>query len=219
MTTPKECLECGALPRDADARHCAYCGALLPTTPRASASTPPAAAETNRQKLERLSHLPQWAAARAHVPDMSQFVAWSFLGPGCLIGFALVTGFMAFTAATGTAVGFSGGGSIGAFGIPFVLVPAAMCVFGIYGALSMWKQSSALREGRVVPRAGVVVARRTSRSSERSKEHLTIEFEDGTRQESLVTPQVAGHTAVGDAGWAFFAGRYLVDFVRVEDGK
>jgi len=144
-----------------------------------------------------------------HEPELGRHV----VGAGCYVAFLAV-----FTLLTGFfAVG--GGASMVAmgdpFGLPFLLIPGLMFAVGVVGLVQVFRKLGRFKTApwRRVPAA--VLGVRTRNSKDSSKSFVTLEFEDGERQEFPVEDKTISTLTEGDVGVAFMRSDFLVDFERV----
>jgi hypothetical protein len=197
------CDHCGAVIKDAGA-FCSHCGTRLVrperTEPAIRAATDPA-----RYDLARASQAYQ--VALGHVPKISHG-GIGLVVPILLIGFAIFFIVQATNmgAVTDHPVGFM-----------FIVVPVIMML--IAGKLIL--SSLSFAKAPITNELVVVVDERTATSGGRETSvathyYATVQTRDGARAEYSTYGWIAGRIAPGDLGVAFFKGRHLVDFLRLD---
>ena len=136
-------------------------------------------------------------------------VALHVAGAGCPIAFLCV--WIAIAIGMGVAAqGFAGAP------FPFALVPFGMAAIGVFLLLTLVRRAGKLATGELEREPAAVVSQRTSRGENSSTDHVTLEYENGDREEYQVSRKLAGQLAVGDMGVAYEKGGYLVDFARIQ---
>lgn len=195
------CSNCGAPPRRGAARFCTYCGAAFP----AAQAPPPSALEGRARALALLQEQREFAEAMRRTPSVAMHVA----GAGCPIAFLCV--WIAMAIGMGVFAGGFGGAPF-----PFALVPFGMAAVGVFMLLTLVRRAGKLATGKLEREPAVVVSQRTSRGEKSSTDHVTLEYENGDREEYQVSGKLAGQLAVGDMGVAYEKGGYLVDFTRID---
>lgn len=222
------CESCGAeIPQRQST--CEYCGStwdrVVPATLVAPSSTPnvfrhirQSTAWAERHSAFRQAQLPQMPMLTTVAPliffvifiAISGFIAFMALGMAGIFG----------------AMGFSHAGHLGS-GIAIIpafmaLMPAGFVILGVVMITKHRKTLSAYQNAPTVPYAVVVAAKRTevyrggSESLASTRYFITAQFEDGRREEfAVMTPDLYGKVAEGDAGILFVRNTYALDFDRV----
>lgn len=201
---PQRCSNCGAPPRRGAARFCTYCGAAFP----AGQAPPPTALEGRARALALIQEQTEFAEAMRRTPSVAMHVA----GGGCGIAFVGVWIAMVF-------VFFVAGSSMthgSPVALPFKLIPLFMLGGGAFLLFTLLRRTGRLAAGKLEREPAAVVSQRTSRGENSSTDHVTLEYENGEREEYQVSGRLAGRLAVGDMGVAYEKGGFLVDFARIE---
>lgn len=198
------CPECGARPRRAGARYCAYCGTALP---EGALGATPAPAEEGRERLfAAMRRSREMQEALAHDPPTAAI----HRSHGCTLAFIGV-----WTAGA-LGLGFLAAREHG-IGAPLALsiVPFAMAALGVLGFIQLKRKA---REFAVAPLAkepAIVVGKRTVVGEDSSTEYAALEFEEGDREEFPLAGKLAGDLAQGDMVVAFIKGGRLLDCRRL----
>ena len=208
------CTECGAMPKSLDDRFCAYCGAELPRT----AADPVRPSAKRDARFEIAKRLPAYAAAMEREPDTREVVAGSAFSVVFMLFFAAVALFIGSTACSVTANSPFGGPGPQLF----ALVPFAMAAFGIAAAVKAGGRAKRVASSPTERRLALVRDERTKvsgggeNSSASTSYFVTLEYENGSREEHRVSPRAAGRVAPGDVGVAYERAGILVDFEQLD---
>jgi hypothetical protein len=200
------CPHCGAKLRKRYQANCTYCGSRLEVE---SVDAPGTSGPADHgARLALLKAHPRYPELLEHEPELGRHV----LGGGCAVLFLTVWTLMA----GGFAV--MGGGTLvseGLFGLPFLLIPGFMAAVGVAGLVHLVRKLQRFKSApwRRVP--AVVLGTRTRNTSDSSRSYLTLEFEDGERQEFPAEAKTTGTLTEGDVGVAYLRSDHLVDFERV----
>jgi hypothetical protein len=167
---------------------------------------------TDRQQIfDRIKHSAAYAdrASRALSSDTG-----SYVGAGCGIAFMVVWCLMtlAFT------VGFFGPGTASDSSFPgcIGIIPALMLVFGIAVLAHLIRKTTQYSNATTQATPAIVVSKHSRGGGDHSSNHITLEFEDGQRQEYRIGHEKeAALVGVGDAGVAFTRLDVFLAFDRV----
>ena len=206
------CTECGARPKGLDDRFCAFCGAELPRT--AADPARPSAQRDARFELAR--RLPAFDRAMQREPDTTGVVA----------GGAFSVIFLLFFAGVALSIGgfgcsMSSHTGLGGPGI-FAIVPVGMALFALFAAAKSGSQAARVATSPTERRLALVRDERTrvsgggKNSSASTTYYVTLEYEDGSREEHRVGSRAAGRVSPGDVGVAFERAGILVDFETLD---
>ena len=120
--------------------------------------------------------------------------AGAYLGAGCIITFLVV---WCLIAVVFTVVFYAVGGEC------FAAIPALMTVFGIVFLVATFRRMHRYSQAPTEGTPAIVVSKQ-SRGSENIRNYITLEFENGQRQEySIGDERQAALIGIGDAGVAF----------------
>ena len=206
---PTDCHHCGATIRNQAARFCEFCGTEHLRSEHATPGTPV------QQRADRFARL-------KHHEDLSRLMELEPAIPPALPGLMLGFGAFFFVGLAVVSVVFAAFGFVMMpFGLVF-LVPLALIWAGAIAFFRKLKRRVVdYNEAELVRRPAIVVARRTKvsgggeNSSASTTNFVTIEVEDGRRDEFRAPDEVAGVVTVGDAGVAYLKFDLLLDFQRV----
>lgn len=96
------------------------------------------------------------------------------------------------------------------------IIPALMTIVGIVGVVHMIRKTSQYSHAPTEATAAVVVSKHSRGSGEHSRNYITLEFEDGRRQEyGIGNEEAAALVGVGDEGIAFIRLDVFLAFDRV----
>jgi len=211
VSTSSTCLHCGAKLRKRSQAYCEYCGAPLPGD----------GAPTYVERREEES-AGRFQALREHaeLPELlrREVSSTALVASGAFASVFAVVFVMVALGMTGVfgSVGFKAGGGPGmAFGIvPMLIAGAGILIAAKSIAYTRRIASSPLRR-----RPALVVDERTSMRGSRKHRHVvnhvTLEFEDGSREEVATKGSVAGKVARDDMGVAYLKADQLLDFARL----
>lgn len=210
------CAECGARPKRREDRFCAFCGTELPRAAPVVA-TP---SDTRDARFESARRTAAYARALQHEPSTGHLAVGGAFGSIFFVFFALVA---LGIGGIGCSMGALSGSGMGlGFGGLFAVVPILMAAFGIFAAIKTAAKTKAIVTSPTLRRLAHVRDERTSvsgggrNSSASTQYYVTLEYDDGAREEHPVDPRIASRVAPGDLGVACERGGYLVDFVRLD---
>jgi hypothetical protein len=211
VTTPSTCPHCGAKLRKHSQAYCEYCGAPLPGD----------GAPTYVERREEQS-AGRFRALHEH-PDLPGLMtreasATALVASGA---FASVFAVVFVIIALGMTGVFGGVGfmAAGGPGMAFGFVPMLVAGVGILIAVKSIAYTRRMASSPLRRRPALVVDERTSmrgsREHRRVANHVTLEFEDGSREEYATKGPVAGRVSRDDMGVAYLKADYLLDFARL----
>jgi hypothetical protein len=204
MSEGRQCSGCGARVTQSEGRFCQYCGAELPALPREE----PPPSESSPDPFAALSRDPALEQILALRPS----TAAPMMGYGC----GIVAGFFFIAVSLFVFTGFQMVG-----GFPFSLFPLLFVGIGVTIVVVSIRKAMKYGGAPLESRPALVSGERTmvtggGRDSSASTSYfVTLEFEDGRREEYRTTGKVTGEVREGDLGVAFVKGGYLLDFRRL----
>jgi hypothetical protein len=203
VTDARSCSNCGAASRGPTARFCEYCGAGLP---RPEAPPPPSPFGDVPARFAALREHADYQAALAETPSDTAQVLKLGGGIAFLLIFVMIAGFMSVIFLSVCP--------------PLGLVPVGILIVGVIGLVQHMAKASRFSSAELSRVPALVVDERTTISGggdspSRTQEHVTLEFEDGRRQEYDATGKLAGLVTAGDMGVAFLRADVLLEFRRI----
>jgi Protein of unknown function (DUF2500) len=204
-----DCQHCGATIRNRSARFCEFCGTEHVRITSEETATP---TEQRAERFTRLNHhadLPGLMDRQPEIPPAIPMGAKLFGG-----AFLVMTSIISIVFLV-----------VGIAMLPFgliLLIPLALIWGGkllVFGRIK--RRVRDYDESELVRRPAIIVAQRTKvsgggqNSSATTTNFVTIEVEDGRRDEFRTPDEVYGVLTVGDAGVAYLKFDLLLDFQRV----
>jgi len=207
-TTATRCPQCAAPVKDAEARHCMFCGSLLVR------ETPVPRNSSVAELLAEVERHPEISSWRAHVPSSIAAAArptGQILSGLLLALFAL--GLLSFASGPAQAEGATPA-VFRLFVMLFVALGAGLAIFGVFkiGSLSTAELE---RIPALIADKRTRVAGGGNDMRARTTYFATLERADGTRTEYEVHSARYAEIAQGDYGLAYLRGNVLLDFRRV----
>lgn len=212
-----ECPHCGAKIGAHSTEYCEYCGTVLPREePREPARREP----SRLDRFDALRGHSDYNRLMHREPPSSGLV---FAGVGSIVG-ALVFVGIAGTMATFFfgAAGPARQAGPSAFGVLFTIVPVAVVIAGIFMLVKAIGGTAKVAGAPMLRTPALIVDKRTrvsgggEHSRAQTRYFVTIENQDGRREELRAHGHVAGTLASDDIGIAYVKGGHLVAFERVD---
>lgn len=199
--SPTKCPQCGARPRG-EGTSCEFCGTRLPPPPVETVVV----AESAPRRFERLESHPQLEHLLRKQPSATGPIVSGVVGTMFALAFVVIAGVMVFL------FQFTG---------PLVIVPIVVLCIGLFTLARTLRQSTRLASADLVAAPVLVADLRTQVSGggdgpAHTRYYVTIERRDGSRNELVSSPKLAGRIARGDMGVAYVKADTLIDFERVQ---
>ncbi len=205
MASDRKCPNCGARLARAKERFCGFCGHEMPRSDvvRAAPTGPYGDLPSRFRALSEHNRLQEMM--EIHVSETGPSMQY-----GCLVVFGVIFALGALPVFIGFAAMM---GPLALFPLAFIGVGVAISIWGLTKYLA-FKNAPMERYLAVVVGERQHVSGGGHNSSSSTSYHVTIELEDGEREEYRTSGKILGRVSPGDIGVAHVKGGHLLGFAR-----